>query len=160
MSFVSTDPVSHKGVTNTWLTPQYFFEELGEFDLDPCAAPQPRPFATAKKMIAECEGDGLAADWFGRVWLNPPYGEHCYLWLDKLERHGNGIALIFGRTDTSWLQPILSRNSVFFLAGRVSFLRPDGSRGKNAGAPSILIPFGRRNVGAILNSNLKGVFKA
>lgn len=70
-SFTFTDPVSHNGETNTWLTPKWLLDELGEFDLDPCAAPEPRPFPTAKKMISEKDGCGLSAKWEGRVWLNP-----------------------------------------------------------------------------------------
>lgn len=159
MSFTATDPVSHAGDTNTWLTPKWILDALGEFDLDPCAAPLPRPFPTARAMISEAEGDGLAASWNGRVWLNPPYGKNAALWLQKLALHGNGIALIFARTDTRWLQPFLKMHSLFFIQGRIKFLRPDGSEGSNAGSPSLLIPFGDSNVDAILTSGIRGVFK-
>lgn len=158
-SFVSTDPVSHKGATNIWLTPKWILDALGEFDLDPCAAPDPRPFATAKRMIAEADADGLSADWEGRVWLNPPYGKHLGPWLNKLRTHGNGIALVFARTETNWLQPIMESAGIFFMKGRIKFLRPDGREETNAGAPSILIPFGRKNIAAILASDIKGVWK-
>lgn len=151
---------SPRAQTHTWLTPKWLLDELGEFDLDPCAAPLPRPFSTARRMISEAEGDGLSAEWSGRVWLNPPYGPFAKSWLEKLERHGDGIALIFARTETQWLQPILDRNGVFLLAGRITFLMPDGLEAKHsAGAPSLLIPFGRKNVGKILASNLQGVWK-
>lgn len=155
--FLATD--SHRSGTNTWLTPKWLLNALGEFDLDPCAAPEPRPFPSAKRMIAESDADGLAEPWSGRVWLNPPYGKFARLWLEKLEQHGNGIALVFARTDTAWLQPILDRNGVFFLKGRVNFLRTDGRAGGGASTPSILIPFGRKNIGAILTSDLEGVWK-
>lgn len=159
MSFVATD--SQSSGTNTWLTPKWLLDELGEFDLDPCAAPAPRPFPTAKKMIAESEGDGFSIEWNGRVWLNPPYGKHARLWLEKLEQHGNGIALVFARTDTAWLQPVMERNGIFFLKGRVPFLRPDGTLPEHGGpsTPSILIPYGRKNIAAILGSELAGVWK-
>ncbi|HVI40922.1 MAG TPA: DNA N-6-adenine-methyltransferase, partial [Anaerovoracaceae bacterium] len=100
-SFFSTDPVSHKGATNVWLTPKWLLDELGEFDLDPCAAPNPRPFPTAKKMITEADECGLKASWHGRVWLNPPYGKQIGPWLEKLKSHGDGIALVFARTETN-----------------------------------------------------------
>lgn len=158
-SFFATDPVSHKGETNIWLTPKWILDELGDFDLDPCAAPTPRPFPTAKRMIAEADADGLAAEWEGRVWLNPPYGKNTGPWLQRLRAHGNGIALVFARTETNWLQPIMECTGVFFLKGRIKFIRPDGSTETNAGAPSILLPFGRKNVASILNSNLQGVWK-
>ena len=40
------------------------------FDLDPCAAPAPQPWPTARTMFTEAMGDGLSIDWDGRVWLN------------------------------------------------------------------------------------------
>lgn len=158
MTFVATDTPTAK--THSWLTPKWILDELDEFDLDPCAAPIPRPFPTAREMISESERDGLETEWSGRVWLNPPYGTFAGKWLNKLEQHGNGIALVFARFDTSWLQPIIQRNGIFIFKGRIKFLTPTGSAAKNsAGAPSCLIPFGRKNIASILGSNLKGVWK-
>lgn len=151
MSFTATDPVSHKGKTNTWLTPLWLIQELGNFDLDPCAFPG---HGTAKRMIALPE-DGLTADWSGRVWLNPPYGKDQRTWLHKLKHHGDGIALVFARLETKWIQPYLA-GGIFTLEGRLSFLNENFETVTNAGAPSMLIPFGRKNIGAILSSNLKG----
>lgn len=152
MTFVATDPHTHEGKTNTWLTPLSLIRELGEFDLDPCGFPNHH---TAKRLICLPE-DGLAAEWHGRVWLNPPYGKHAQVWLAKLADHGDGIALVFGRLDTKWLQPFIG-GGFFAIKGRVRFidemtLKPATS----AGAPSILIPFGRKNIGAILSSNIEG----
>ena len=75
--------------TATWLTPPEILDSLGAFDLDPCAAPSPRPWATAARHIElpEC---GLAADWSGRIWLNPPFGREDAAWLRKLAAHGDG----------------------------------------------------------------------
>jgi hypothetical protein len=54
----------NQGDTNTWLTPVHILQALGPFDLDPCAAPSPRPWSTAKFHI-ELPEDGLAASWYG-----------------------------------------------------------------------------------------------
>lgn len=151
MSFVSTDPPSGKGKTNTWLTPLWIVRELGAFDLDPCGFPG---HATAKRLIC-LPDDGLTQHWKGRVWLNPPYGNHTHHWLDRLQKHGNGIALIFARMDTKWIRPFL-RNGFFVIEGRISFLTEELKTRDNAGAGSLLIPFGRKNIGAILSSNIKG----
>jgi len=149
MTFVATD--TQCAESHTWLTPLPLVRALGEFDLDPCAA---HNHPTAKRLIILPE-DGLAADWNGRVWLNPPYGKHAEQWLDKLDRHGDGIALVFNRLETKWMKRFL-RNGFFCLSGRVTFLSSrDGFKG-NAGTGSILIPFGRKNVGSILMSNLEG----
>lgn len=154
-SFFSTDPVSHSGKTNTWLTPKWIIDALGHFDLDPCGYPGHH---TAERLIC-APNDGLSQQWQGRIWLNPPYGKNTGKWLSKLAHHRNGIALVFARTDTKWLQPILYLHPVFFIEGRIKFLKPDGSEATNAGAPSILIPFGKNNVDAILTSGIRGVLK-
>lgn len=149
--FSKLDNPSHEGNTNTWLTPLTIVRALGDFELDPCAFPGHQ---TAKKLISLPE-DGLAADWSGRVWLNPPYGRQIGKWLDKLEAHGDGVALIFNRTDTTWFQK-LKPDAIFFLKGRIKFLKPDMTEGHNAGAGSVFLIYGQHNVDAVLNSNLKG----
>jgi len=46
-----THEKSGECATNTWLTPKKFFDVLGPFDLDPCAAPDPKPWPSAARMI-------------------------------------------------------------------------------------------------------------
>lgn len=81
-----------------WLTPPEILRALGTFDLDPCS-PTDRPWDTAKIHYTKID-DGLAKPWHGRVWLNPPYGNKTKSWLSRLALHGNGIALVFARTET------------------------------------------------------------
>ena len=150
--FSKLDNPNHQGQTDTWFTPQYIIDALGEFDFDPCPGPKPRPNKTANFV---CEGDGLMSEWKGRVWLNPPYGKSVGAWLNKLQDHGNGIALVFARTDTKWFQS-LNPELVFMIASRLKFIRQDGSKDTNAGHGSMLLAFGRKNVAAILNSDLDG----
>jgi len=151
LSFVATDPASGEGQTNTWLTPLHIIQELGPFDLDPSGFPG---HPTAERLIC-LPNDGLAQAWHGRVWLNPPYGKHAVHWLEKLQKHGNGIALVFARLETNWLRPFL-RDGFFVISGRLSFESPVTKKKGNAGTASILIPFGRKNIGSILSSNIKG----
>lgn len=85
---------SAAAISTTWLTPPHVLDALGgwqEFDLDPCAAPDPRPWPTARHMNALADGDGLAIEWTGRVWLNGPYGSELASWLAKLGDHGAGF---------------------------------------------------------------------
>lgn len=152
--FSALDNPNHEGATNTWLTPGWLLGQLGQFDLDPCAHPE---YPTARSMFCWPANDGLALPWHGRVWLNAPYGKELGKWLQKLQEHGDGIALIFSRTDTRWFQS-LRPDLIFALSGRIKFLKPDLTESSNAGHGSLLLAFGRKNAGAILSSNLKGVW--
>lgn len=143
--------------TDEWLTPPEILAPLGEFDLDPCS-PVKRPFETAK-IHYTIDDNGLIKNWFGRVWLNPPYGRNIADWIKKMAEHGEGIALIFARTETSFFQRYVfeAADSILFLNGRLYFLNAAGIRAKaNAGAPSVLVAYGKRNVDAIEESKLDG----
>jgi hypothetical protein len=134
---------SARMISDTWLTPPSIIDALGPFDLDPCAAPEPRPWPTATRHIARPE-DGLAAPWMGRVWLNPPYSREAVAWMRRLARHGSGTALVFARTETAWfVETVWQRASaVLFLHGRIHFHYADGTRAQaNAGAPSCLVAY-------------------
>lgn len=127
-----------KGKTDTWLTPLWIIEALGEFDLDPCGI---GGHNTAKNKIIWPQ-DGLKSDWYGRVWLNPPYSD-LTPWMDKLAQHGNGTALVFARTDTKWMQRHFKlANSIFFLEGRIRFLDENFKEKTNGGAGSVLLSYG------------------
>lgn len=136
---------SYAAVTTTWLTPPGILDALGPFDLDPCAAPSPRPWPTARTHI-ELPVDGLVADWSGAVWCNPPYGAGTWAWLDRLAEHpGGGIALIFARTETTgFVRSVWGKAAgVLFLHGRLHFHYADGTRAPaNSGAPSCLVAYG------------------
>ena len=151
---------SARAKTTTWLTPPELIEALGPFDLDPCAAPSPRPWPTAKRHI-ELPEDGLTADWTGHVWLNPPYSFEAWRWLDRLADHGDGIGLIFARTETAgFVAQVWQRaTAVLFLHGRLHFHYPDGERAPaNSGAPSCLVAYGRRAADRLRDSDLAGTF--
>lgn len=149
-----------RGKSNDWITPKYIINSLGVFDLDPCAS-NPQPWPTARVMWSLPKRNGLEKPWKGRVWLNPPYGPETGVWLKKLVTHGNGIALVFSRTETRMFFESVWRvaDAVFFFEGRLKFYRSSGrlSHGRNAGGPSCLICFGRKNVMAVKRSGLKGV---
>ena len=148
----------NEGVSKIWLTPQDLIERLGPFDLDPCAAPSPRPWNVATRHI-ELPEDGLTSPWVGRVFLNPPYTQDMGVWLEKMALHGQGISLIFARTETAtWHKQIWPKaHAVFFFEGRLYFYYPDGRRGaSNAGAPSALISYSDADTEVIRASGLVG----
>jgi len=141
-----------------WLTPPEIIKALGVFDIDPCA-PIVRPWDTAKNHYT-INDDGLRRPWHGRVWCNPPYGNNTGLWLAKMVEHGNGIALIFARTETANFFKYIwgVAHSVFFFKGRLKFYNVDGTLALNsAGAPSCLVAYGFENACAIERSKLNGI---
>lgn len=145
--------------TDEWLTPPYILNQLGTFDLDPCA-PIIRPWDTAKKHYT-IEDNGLTKEWNGRVWCNPPYGLEASKWLNKLAKHGNGIALIFARTETKmFFDHVWNKaDAVLFLEGRLFFHYVTGEKAKaNAGAPSVLIAYGKECADILEQTKIKGKF--
>lgn len=132
--------------TDDWITPKWLIERLGIFDLDVCASfEQPWPCAV---LSLTAEHNGLALPWHGTVWCNPPYGKQTALWLERLAAHGDGIALVFARTETRMFFAHVwpKATSLLFLRGRLTFCYPDGTgskAGHNSGGPSVLIAYGR-----------------
>lgn len=149
-----------------WLTPPELIKALGEFDLDPCAPHRSkRPWPTAKQhfsgMCWQSGGEdvcGLREPWHGRVWLNPPYGKETFIWLEKLSKHRNGVALIFARTDTKGFhrEIFAKAHSVFFLAGRIRFYHVTGEIGDTPNAASCLVSYSPEDTDSVKKSGLKG----
>lgn len=144
--------------THDWLTPPELIAALGKFDLDPCAS-QFQPWRTAAQQFTITD-DGLAREWIGRVWCNPPYGPHAEKFLKRMAEHGNGIALIFARTETKAFQEWCWRHAdgMLFMAGRIKFRLPGGGTSGPAGAPSVLIAYGSENAQALKSSGIEGYF--
>lgn len=152
---------AYAGATDEWLTPPEIIIALGPFDLDPCA-PSDQPWTTAAANYT-MNDDGLSKPWNGRVWLNPPYGPRTGLWLARLAEHGNGVALVFARTETEMFHRFAwdRADAMLFLRGRLHFHFPDGRRAKfNAGAPSVLVAYGQRNTQKLGSSGISGKFIA
>lgn len=151
---------SARMISDTWLTPPRILAALGPFDLDPCAAPDPRPWPTAARHIAR-PGNGLLAAWEGRVWLNPPYSRDVGSWMRRMASHGCGTALVFARTETSWFTESVWRaaSAALFLHGRIHFCLPSGKpAAHNAGAPSVLAAYGEEDAERLRSSGLDGTF--
>lgn len=144
-----------------WLTPQWLITRLAPFDLDPCA-PVKRPWGTAKRHYT-VQNDGLSRPWTGLVWCNPPYGREAIRWVARLADHGNGIALLFARTDTElWHQYVWpNAHSVVFLRGRLHFCHPAGMIAQeNAGAASVLVAYGAKADLRLRRAALPGMYIA
>lgn len=94
-------------------------------DLDPCS--NPTSMVDAKRAIM-LPDDGLAADWSGNVFVNPPYSKPGP-WLKRCAEHaedgGNAIALVNVATETNywheWVWPHAA--AISFTRGRLAFYR-------------------------------------
>jgi len=148
----------HPRTTDVWLTPPEIISDLGPFDLDPCAAPNPRPWPTATVHYTK-EQDGLSLPWTGAfVWLNPEYS-NANAWIKKLAEHGNGIALLFARTETnSYFEDIFPKAScLFFVRGRIRFCKPDGTRMRKGVGASVLVGYGGDALKRLSRTRIPGV---
>ncbi|MDP3328750.1 DNA N-6-adenine-methyltransferase [Parvibaculum sp.] len=150
---------SANAYTDEWLTPPEIVTALGHFDLDPCS-PIVRPWPTVGRHYT-VEDNGLMLPWFGRVWLNPPYGSQTGRWLARLVTHGTGTAMIFARTDTAFFfkHVFEEASALLFLRGRVHFHHVDGRLAKdNCGAPSVLVAYGAGDAERLACSGMDGKF--
>jgi len=109
---------------------------LGGIDLDPASSDIAQQVVCAGRYFT-VDNDGLAQDWSGRVWMNPPYTARL---IDRfvfklLEHHATGdvpaaIVLTNNSTDTGWWQALADRSTaVCHLRGRRWFYSPDGETG-------------------------------
>lgn len=130
--------------TAEWYTPPAFValvvQVLGSIDVDPCSN-------TERSIPAERhftqEEDGLSHYWYGRIYMNPPYGDVIGQWVKHLCREymagrtKEAIALVPARTDTQWFS-LFSAFSQCFIRGRLKF----GGSETSAPFPSAAIYLG------------------
>lgn len=152
---------NNENTTDVWLTPPYIIEALGPFDLDPCC-PNNLPWKTAGHYYSLERGeDGLLLPWPQNefVWLNPPYS-NWVPFMQKLKDHGNGIALIFARTETRGFRDTVWNGAagLLFLHRRVKFVRADLTPGAGSTAPSVLIAYGEKAKQKLKTCNLEGKY--
>jgi hypothetical protein len=149
---------SARGKSLVHISPKWVIDRLGPFDMDPCAATE-RPWDCATVNITEKE-NGLIQPWRGRIYLNSPFDSNVVgQWLGRLVEHGRGTALLHARTETGWFELIWEHASgILFLADRIHFYRPDGSRQPaNSGAPVVLVAFGEADLIRLRECGIAGI---
>lgn len=149
-----------EGKSNDWYTPKYIMDALDcRFDLD-VAAPKEGPRHVYAVRWFSIEDDALTKDWRGFVWMNPPFGKKNAIkpWLDKFFDHGNGIALTPDRTSCPWWQEANAKAcATLFIAGKVKFERPDGTRGESPSTGTTLFASGGEGMHALRRAMQSGL---
>jgi phage N-6-adenine-methyltransferase len=130
--------VNASGGSEHWYTPVPHIEAarlvLGGIDLDPASSDIANETVRADRYFTE-ENDGLAHDWSGTVWLNPPYGEPAGRFVAKLAVHlGEGtvpaavVLVSLHAMSAGWFDP-LYHGVLCVTRGRLAFTDADGNPG-------------------------------
>jgi hypothetical protein len=154
---------SKRKYSTSWITPKWIIDAIGLSDLDPCG------FKLNGEFITKCahdsytlhdKQDGLALDWHGSVYCNPPYN-NTRAWAKKCRQHHEDtghdvIMLIKCSSGTSYFQNEISHaTGIVLLRQRLSFLDESGNDVGKARFASILVAFGETAFDRI--KNVEGV---
>ena len=119
-------------VGDEWYTPKWIFDSLGlEFDIDVCSPINTLHSTVPAKQRFNIKTNGLAQEWSGLVWCNPPYSDP-EPWADKMIKHNNGIFLTSIPMNALWAAKVWSSCGGLRLFQSMIFVRPDGSEERPA----------------------------
>ena len=130
--------VANNSGNNEWYTPSEYIEAarkaMGSIDTDPASNDIANKIVKAEKYYT-IETNGLAHDWTGNVWMNPPYSSDLISkFVEKLKEqranYNQAIILVNNATETQWFYEIVKiASAVCFPKSRVKFYMPDGKTG-------------------------------
>lgn len=134
--------------SNEWYTPRRYIrairEVLGCIDIDPASCALANQVVQAS-VYYDRETDGLAHDWPGKIYLNPPYGRTAghvsnqEVWIKQLIKQyqagitKEAILLVNASTDTNWFQ-LLWAYPICLTDHRIHFWSRDGGQGSTHGS--------------------------
>lgn len=139
---LSREPHNHRAQgtgQNEWYTPHEYIEAarrvMGSIDLDPATSFEAQESIQATTIFTR-EDDGLAQNWHGNVWLNPPYSQPDIQWFaEKMVaevdagRVHQAVVLTHNYTDTAWFHIAAARASaICFTRGRIAFVNQLGEK--------------------------------
>ena len=131
--------LSHE--STEWYTPPEYIEAtkavLGGIDLDPASSIAAQEIVQADHYFTLHE-DGLSQDWYGTVYLNPPYSTICgrsnqEIRSQKLiQEYAAGhiteaILLVKSALGYVWFENLWDKYPVCFARELIRFIRPDGT---------------------------------
>lgn len=115
---------------NEWYTPSVYIEAaratMGSIDLDPASCDVAQKTVKAAEFFTIAD-DGLSREWFGNVWLNPPYskdliGKFATKVVEESARFDQAVVLVNNATETAWFQSMARAcNAICLFSGRIKF---------------------------------------
>lgn len=128
--------VTNNSKDDEWYTPARFIESarraMGSIDLDPASNDFANETVKAGTYYTESD-NGLDKEWFGNVWLNPPYSSVLVQrFADKVvnSEFNQAIVLVNNATETGWFRKLADNASaIVFTTGRIKYYKRDGEHG-------------------------------
>lgn len=135
-------------------TPRWVFDGLGiTFDLDPASPIEGGDCVPARRKLTRSD-DGLAQEWNGAVWLNPPFSA-ATPWADKFREHSDGIFLGPVANSRWWNDLAASADRLWFCRD-FAFTHPTHA-GRRSSMPLAFMAMGATNVAALTRLASSGV---
>ncbi len=133
----------HSSMSEEYYTPERFVEAarevMGGIDLDPASCAEANETVRATRYFT-VEDDGLAQEWRGRVWMNPPYGGPGPKFVARLiAAHEAGdvpaacVLLSAYTSDTIWFRPLFD-HALCYVHGRIAFYGPSATASSTTGS--------------------------
>ena len=147
-------PMRQNDITSDdYYTPKWVFDALAiQFDVDVASPPDGPPNTPCDAYYTQ-ETDGLSQDWFGTVFMNPPYSNPTP-WVHKWLEHGDGIALV-PFIKSKWFQALWDHDKTTFAYIRViKFDRPSKELNNQAPFALGLWAIGNKATRALVQSKL------
>ena len=137
---------------DTLQTPEWVLNEIGPFDLDPCAG-ENTTHGKVNWWIGRGE-NGLEREWRGHWFCNPPFSEKD-VWIAKCIEYSpqQGILLLPERGSAPWFGPLAIEATALFVMGKkINFI--GGPSSNNLG--TVLFLFGEEMLDRLNSCHLPG----
>lgn len=142
--------------TDERYTPSWVFEHMGiTFDLDPCSPTEGGDAVPAVSKLTRLD-DGLAHEWVGTVWVNPPFSNSTPF-AERFIAHGDGVFL-GPVANARWAQDMLAVAELVWLCADFAFTHPTHA-GKRSSMPLMFCAIGERGAAALRRLAVAGVHR-